>query len=319
MNALDMDYTDRTQRLAAQRPLGLCTSPTTNDETHRSSPNPRRSAVTFTGLTADIHKIMGGRDAAPKFTSSAWRLIVILEMVGGRFSLAAPGPILRNVADPQNAMFLMPPNLSPTVLIEDLRYARYLDVQFQPERIVPLFREGQAPRLSERARLGFFDARIFGLARLFESECVREGRELPSFGDCMSVSLLTALACLPELGPPELMAGGLTPRQLRRATTFLEENLADPIRPSDLAAMLGFSRSHFCRAFKASTGLPPHAWQLAKRIERARELIIDGSHSLVDIALTTGFTDQPHFTRAFTRAVGSPPGQWRRQLSSMAA
>jgi AraC family transcriptional regulator len=50
-----------------------------------------------------------------------------------------------------------------------------------------------------------------------------------------------------------------------------------------------------------------------RRIEKAKQLIVQGRTSLAEIALICGFSSQASFTRAFTRAVGSPPGQYRAE------
>ena len=41
-----------------------------------------------------------------------------------------------------------------------------------------------------------------------------------------------------------------------------------------LAQLAGLSQSHYCRAFKASTGMAPYQWQLQARVERAKQLLI---------------------------------------------
>jgi AraC family transcriptional regulator len=164
--------------------------------------------------------------------------------------------------------------------------------------------------------LGFFDPRIYGLARLFEMECGRDDEDDTQFRDNLTMSILSLLSTLGDTEPAPLAGGGLTTRQLRRVTDHLHEHLAESVSPVDLANLLGMSRSHFCRAFKASTGQPPHAWLMSLRVRRARELMMTTGRSLVDIALGTGFADQPHFTRVFTRFAGMTPGEWRRQTSS---
>jgi len=40
-----------------------------------------------------------------------------------------------------------------------------------------------------------------------------------------------------------------------------------------LAAKCGLSVRHFARAFRHSTGVPPHRWLLKRRVDRARELL----------------------------------------------
>jgi AraC-like DNA-binding protein/predicted transcriptional regulator len=107
-------------------------------------------------------------------------------------------------------------------------------------------------------------------------------------------------------------SGGLSPSHLRRATTYLTQFAEPTISVADVAAKLGLSPTQFARAFKASTGFPPHRWQLSQRIGRAQELLRDGSSPLAEIALATGFAEQSHFTRVFKKIVGVSPGAWQR-------
>src|SRR5918998_2734887 len=113
--------------------------------------------------------------------------------------------------------------------------------------------------------------------------------------------------------PPERVRGGLAPWQERRAKEMLLDNLPEDRPLSDLAEACGMSVRHLARAFKATTGLPPHRWLLRRRVERAKELL-EGTHeSLSGIALACGFADQSHLTRVFQALAGSSPGAWRRQ------
>ena len=79
--------------------------------------------------------------------------------------------------------------------------------------------------------------------------------------------------------------GGLAPWQLRLVCKHIDENLSDRITIDDLASVARLSRSHFTRAFKASIGCPPHNFILQQRIERAKELMLNSSEPLVQIAL----------------------------------
>jgi AraC family transcriptional regulator len=106
--------------------------------------------------------------------------------------------------------------------------------------------------------------------------------------------------------------GTLAPWQLHRAKEFMVANLPTGVRLRDLAKITRLSQSQFGRAFKASTGLAPHQWQMNLRISKAQQLLLDGELSLAQIALVTGFSEQSHFTRAFRSMVGASPGSWRR-------
>jgi AraC family transcriptional regulator len=101
---------------------------------------------------------------------------------------------------------------------------------------------------------------------------------------------------------------------LRRVEEFLIAHLADDIGLDDLAAIADLSAKHFARAFRQSTGMPPHRWLIERRIDRAKALLVGDDQSLAEIALTCGFADQSHFTAAFRKVVGATPGSYRREL-----
>jgi AraC-like DNA-binding protein len=66
------------------------------------------------------------------------------------------------------------------------------------------------------------------------------------------------------------------------------------------------------RAFRAETGLPPHAYLNQVRVRQARALLASGM-APAQVAATTGFADQAHLTRHFKRVVGVPPGAYQRE------
>jgi AraC family transcriptional regulator len=127
--------------------------------------------------------------------------------------------------------------------------------------------------------------------------------------------LLDALLDLHGLTRPKPQArGGLSGWQLRRVTDFMIERAADDLALDELAALVDLSAKHFARAFRQSTGVPPHRWLIERRIDRAKELLAASDHSLAEIALACGFADQSHFTAVFRKAVGATPGGYRREI-----
>ena len=106
--------------------------------------------------------------------------------------------------------------------------------------------------------------------------------------------------------------GGIPAWQMRRVFAHVEANLCRTIQIRDLARLLDFSPSHFCRAFKCTYGVPPRDYVLRRRIEVAQALMLTTSEPLSSIAFSCGMYDQAHFTRAFHRVVGETPYTWRR-------
>jgi AraC family transcriptional regulator len=107
-------------------------------------------------------------------------------------------------------------------------------------------------------------------------------------------------------------SGGLAAWQERRAREFIEARLADNVALVDVARECELSVAQFARAFKRSTGLPPHRYLTERRIERARLLLVRSDLPLADVAVRCGFADQSHFAKLFRRWMGVSPGTFRR-------
>jgi AraC family transcriptional regulator len=134
-----------------------------------------------------------------------------------------------------------------------------------------------------------------------------------AFSDSLSVALISALAGMDtdEYGRRSSQ-GGLAPWQVRRVTGFLLENLTEDLELRTQADLIGLSTSHFCRAFKVSTGMSPHQWLLKARVEKAKQHLLLSEIPIAEVALSVGFADQAHFTRTFSRLEGISPRAWQR-------
>jgi AraC family transcriptional regulator len=119
----------------------------------------------------------------------------------------------------------------------------------------------------------------------------------------------------PIRGIPRIPSEGLDRRRLSRVLDYIEANLESDLSVDRLASIACLSRFHFARAFKAAVGRSPHRYVSARRLDRAKALLIHGDQSLVDIALTLKFSCQANFTRAFRQVTGQTPGQYRRGFS----
>lgn len=103
----------------------------------------------------------------------------------------------------------------------------------------------------------------------------------------------------------------LAPARLRRVLEFIEANLTVEIALADLAAVAATSPFHFSRAFRASTGSPPYAYLIGRRIEHAKSLLLNGPAPVAAIAGRCGFHSVSQFSRMFRRVTGRSPTQFR--------
>lgn len=108
------------------------------------------------------------------------------------------------------------------------------------------------------------------------------------------------------------ISAGFARWQARRVDAYINANLASCIGIRELAALTKLSCSHFSRAFKRTFGVPAHSYITRRRIEVAQTLMLTTAHSLSDIALCCGLSDQSHLTRWFRRIAGETPSAWRR-------
>lgn len=111
----------------------------------------------------------------------------------------------------------------------------------------------------------------------------------------------------------------LDARRLQRVLQFVGRHLETAISVEDLASVACLSQFHFCRAFRRATGQTPHHFVNARRINKARELLIKPGFTLAEVALVCNFSSQASFTRAFSRVVGIPPGEYRRLADKQTA
>ena len=103
----------------------------------------------------------------------------------------------------------------------------------------------------------------------------------------------------------------VSPPAVRLAADLLHERVTDPPSLDELARVTGLGPFALMRAFRAETGLPPHAYLNQVRVRLARRLL-DSGVPPADAAATAGFADQAHLTRHFKRMLGVPPGAYQR-------
>jgi AraC family transcriptional regulator len=106
--------------------------------------------------------------------------------------------------------------------------------------------------------------------------------------------------------------GGLAGWQKRAVIDYIEGHLGKQVCLLTLAELTRLSLHHFCRAFKQSFGIPPHQYQVQRRMEVAKVLLTDEATAVTEIALSLGYAQTSSFSTAFRKATGWTPTVYRR-------
>lgn len=217
---------------------------------------------------------------------------------------------------PPGSLHVVPPELSTRWKIDGS--LGFLSIHIATDRIRTLIERAGAAGLRDLTfRFAVRDAFLKAASRELADE-LRAPREAGTlYTDLLADGMLLRLVRLAggngdsEAASPK----GLSPRQLEIARDRIEASLEVGATLDELASDVGLSRFHFARAFKASTGMPPHRYMTMRRIERAKELLRDSEMPLTDVALETGFSSQSHFTGRFREITGLTPLRFRSGAS----
>jgi AraC family transcriptional regulator len=173
-------------------------------------------------------------------------------------------------------------------------------------------------KLQFRQQIGIEDQGLRLALLAIGREIEAPGLNSRSYMDSLLMLLLTHLMrCASNFATPlrpVYVKGGLPNRRLKRALELLEADFTKTPSLAELARPLGLHPTSFCRAFKQSTGLSPHRYLLAQRINRAKEMMKDENRTLTEIALDCGFSSSSQLSVVFKRIAGVSPRIFRLSL-----
>ena len=100
-------------------------------------------------------------------------------------------------------------------------------------------------------------------------------------------------------------------RWLERAREILHAHSSEPIRLNDIASAVDIHPVHLAREFRKAYGCTLGEYLRSLRINFCCDRLSSSNDSLVEIALTAGFSSQSHFSRVFKRQTGTTPNEFR--------
>lgn len=106
---------------------------------------------------------------------------------------------------------------------------------------------------------------------------------------------------------------GVLQPKLTEAVALMEANIEEPLSTDEIAQLAGISRRQLERLFKQYLGSLPSRYYLELRLRRARQLLLDTNHSIVQVGLMCGFSSGSHFSTAFGALFGNTPREERQR------
>lgn len=106
----------------------------------------------------------------------------------------------------------------------------------------------------------------------------------------------------------------LSNTSIDRIVALLDENLDRQVSVPEMAGLLGLSKHHFSRRFKAATGQSPIQFSIRRRLDHAASLLENEQcANILKISQCVGFNNPSHFSRAFRQHFGLSPRHWRSE------
>lgn len=152
------------------------------------------------------------------------------------------------------------------------------------------------------------DRTMLALAHVLRQACLGQRKLSP-----IEASTLEHLLAAYVVGGADSrrVGGKLAATSLKRVLDRIEDELDQPLTLDQLAGEACLSAFHFARSFKRSTGLAPHKYVLARKIEHAKQQLMTSDRTVEEIATSLGFENLHHFRRQFRAQLGILPGMLR--------
>jgi AraC family transcriptional regulator len=181
--------------------------------------------------------------------------------------------------------------------------ARELNIEITPtnlKRLCETFSDSGGAVEMNGGKAGWLAARLYGEFRLMDqlSLMAIEGLTIELMAEILRHDLNPSSAKVPPW--------------LGQVKELIHERYTERLTLSDLARLVSVHPVHLAREFRRRVGCTIGQQIRQLRIQRACSLLSEKNHSLAEVALATGFTEQSQFTKTFRNFVGVTPSEYRR-------
>lgn len=106
-------------------------------------------------------------------------------------------------------------------------------------------------------------------------------------------------------------------RELARVCRFIRQHACEGIKVNDVAEFTSLSRRQLERRFRTELNRTPHDEITAAQVTRVKQLLVETSMTLEQIAPLAGYSHKESLSAVFKREVGETPGDYRRRFDSV--
>jgi AraC-like DNA-binding protein len=105
------------------------------------------------------------------------------------------------------------------------------------------------------------------------------------------------------------------PDIIEHSKSIFEKSIYYPMDMDELTRILNINYQTLLDQFREKTGMTPYQYFLQLKINRAKELLMEGTLSIKEISYKLSFDSPYYFSRLFKRKTGFPPSQWSNTTS----
>ena len=100
---------------------------------------------------------------------------------------------------------------------------------------------------------------------------------------------------------------------VRKSIDYIYDNLHKPVTVNELAERQNLSPGYFSRLFQKEMGMNVNQFINETKIKTAQNMLCYSDFSMMDIALSLGYSSQSAFSASFKKVVGMSPKSYRDQ------
>ncbi|MBC1976073.1 AraC family transcriptional regulator [Listeria booriae] len=211
----------------------------------------------------------------------------------------------------EGMLFYIAPNVRHSLETSEASPASFLTVHFSYARVG--FTDANWTIQPEPTLLSFPPVSTlhdyYPVSDTFEKLVANWHAKLPGY-EFTSKTLLQQLLITIEENLRKQHKNYATSLKIEKVIDYMRQHLHTSVTLEELAALVQLSPTYLSRLFKETTGYPVIAFFNKIKMDRAKELMMDGTKKVKDLANQLGFHDEFYFSRLFKQQEGVSPTEY---------